>query len=141
MPQMRHESATRIRRPHGRVYHVCPNIPKPSCKAWTIIRSPCLSGLCKGPLPKSPSVSGLVYQIPNRITSSPFKGHGRLTTRSKHGSRNSQILHSKHFPIIMGSLAAPKKTRIFKDTYPKGPRTQIKGLWGPNTINVIVFGP
>ena len=24
---------------------------------------------------------------------------------------------------------------------PKGPRTQIIGFWGPNTINNIVFGP
>ena len=24
---------------------------------------------------------------------------------------------------------------------PKGPRTQLTGVWGPNTINVIVFGP
>ena len=26
-------------------------------------------------------------------------------------------------------------------TIPKGPRTQIIGLQGPNTINIIVFGP
>ena len=24
---------------------------------------------------------------------------------------------------------------------PKGPRTQRIGFWGPNTINIIVFGP
>ena len=24
---------------------------------------------------------------------------------------------------------------------PKGPRTQIIGFWGPNTMNIIVFGP
>ena len=36
----------------------------------------------------------------------------------------------------MAAVSVGDKT----STNPKGPRTQIKGFWGPNTINVMVFG-
>ena len=31
--------------------------------------------------------------------------------------------------------------QMYERTYPKGPRTQIKGFEGPNAISIIVFGP
>ena len=38
-------------------------------------------------------------------------------------------------------MTAQAQGRLNFNWIPKGPRTQIMGCWGPNTSNMIVFGP
>ena len=58
------------------------------------------------------------------------------TLPSRRANQNAVFARENNLPFSASCLFGGVGT-----SNPKGPRTQIIGFQGPNTINVIVFGP